>query len=507
MRVVKLKKAEKGKERVCAYVRVSTDKSEQLNSFFVQSEYWERKLATNPQYEYLGIFADEGISGRSMKNRAELNEMLELARKGHIDRIFVKSVSRFARNWSETIETIRELRQLNIPVNFDKEGIDSNDPKCNLLLNVYASIAEEELRSMSENVKWSTRKRFENGSVELTQIYGYDFKDKKLIINKKEAEVVKEIFRLYLDGYGYVKIAQMLEKSKYKNKSGKCNWHQGVVRAMLRNEKYIGDSLLQKTFNVNMRQQKNNGELPQYYVKDSHEAIISEEDFLKVQEVRKERTKKFKAKVGENTPTYSLSGKIMCSKCGKKFARKINNKGTNYESINWMCRTKKDKTAKACSITDIKDDVLKGILVETYNESIDAKIDNTEVGQEKEKLNRLLGDERELRSLHSRGYIHKEQYLNTQKDLLNKIKESEEIIRKLNNGVINFGRLSKVDSYMDDILMTIENIKISKWRVTIKFINGYETTKKYTNGRAGNVNGKLKKTEHKSDSSESKTKW
>ncbi len=501
MRKVTVIKPIKGKERVCAYVRVSTSKDDQINSFLAQSEYWEDKLSQNPSYQYMGIFADEGISGYSMKNRVELNEMLDLARSNQIDRIFVKSVSRLARNWSETIEIIRELRELNIPVYFENENIDSNDPKCNLMLNVYASLAEEELRSMSNNQKWSVRKRFENGSVELGRIYGYDYIDKQLVINKKESEVVKYIFQLYLNGYGYTKIAQLLEERRYKTKYGKKKWNPSTIGFMLKNEKYIGDGLLQKHFNVNMEQRKNNGELPQFYVKDSHQAIISREDFAKVQEITATRAKKYNTPKGVKNTKYPLSGKIVCEKCGARYGRKINGKGKSYECVKWMCNTKNEKTVKACSNTDIKDDVVTELLLKAYNEFVENKVDSLELTEEKEKLSKLLGNERELKSLYARGYIKKEHYIQTEQVLLNKIKKAEKQVENLSKIAINFKRLTKTDKLTADAIAVIDKIVVNNWKVKFKFINGYTITNKYTNGRAGNVNGKLKKTKHSGNTS------
>ncbi len=491
MRVVKIKGAEKGKERVCAYVRVSTDKEDQLHSFFAQSEYWKRKLSENKSYQYIGIFADEGLSGKSMKNRAELNEMLDLARRGQIDRIFVKSIARFARNYVETIETIRELRQLNIPVQFDEEGIDTNDPKCNLLLNVYASLAEEELKSMSANQKWSVRKRFENGSVEIGRMYGYDYVDGKLSINKKEAEAVKYVFKLYMEGYGYGKIAQMLEDRGYKTKYGKVMWASAAIPRMLKNEKYTGNALMQKYYNVNMKQQKNTGELPQFYIENSHEAIISIEDFEKVQKIMAERGKNHK-KLQAKRNIYLLSGKIVCGKCGMHYSRKIAAKGKHYECVKWMCRMKNEKTVLACRNSEIKDSVVTALLIIAYNEFIDNRKENDEVAIETDKLKKLLDDEKELKSLYARGYIIKEQYTASQSELMEKIKKQEKCIEKLNKSAVNFGKLSKADTLTADVATAVESIEINNYQVTFKFINGYTVTSKYDNGRAGNVNGKLK---------------
>ncbi|MCM1224266.1 MAG: recombinase family protein [Lachnospiraceae bacterium] len=306
--ITEIPKIEKGKPRVCAYVRVSTDKDEQEDSFAVQSEYWTKRFSTDETVEYVGLFTDEGISGKKMKNRKGLLALLDKARSGGIDRIYTKSISRFARNYTEIIAVIRELREKGIPIIFEKENINTLDPKCNLMLSVMSSLAEEELRSMSKNQKWAARKRFASGSVELSRIYGYDYADGKLTVNPETAKIVKRIFELFLNGLGSEKIAKALECEGYATMRGGEHWSRATILRILKNEKYIGDSLLQKNYMDEHGKTKNRGELPQYYVENTHEPIISREDFEAVKRILDERYRKYRLGVG-HCNSYLMSGK------------------------------------------------------------------------------------------------------------------------------------------------------------------------------------------------------
>lgn len=279
MEITKIPMKEKEKPKIGVYVRVSTKKEEQEYSFALQSEYWNKRFGNDENVEYVGLFTDEGISGKMMRNRKGLNKLLELAKSGGIDQIHTKSISRFARNYTELLTVARELRDMGIPLIFEKENINTLDPKCGLILTVMSSLAEQELISMSKNQQWAARKRFANGSIELTRIYGYTFNRGEFTIIPEEAGVVKEIFELYLQGNGVERIAQILTKRGYKTVHGSTAWSRKTVLGMLKNEKYTGNSLLQKSINNLKVKKMNRGELPQYYIENSHEAIISQEVF------------------------------------------------------------------------------------------------------------------------------------------------------------------------------------------------------------------------------------
>lgn len=490
MQVIKTHAVEKKKIRACAYVRVSTKKEEQHYSFISQSEYWQKKLGTNEEFEYVGLFTDEGISGKSMKNRKGLNEMLDKALKGGIDRIYTKSISRFSRNYTELIATIRELRDMGIPIIFEKEGINTLDPKCGLLLSILASLAEEELISMSKNQQWAARKRFANGSVELARIYGYNMIDKQLVINPKEAKFVKMIFQLYLEGNGIVKIARLMDESGFKPIMGGSKWGKSTIRDMLSNEKYIGDSLLQKTCGTLHKRRLNRGELPQYYIENSHEPIISKEDFAKVQDKLKERSHKYNFGV-DYSVRYPLSGKIKCGVCGSNYHRKVCAKGKSYECRKWTCIVKDQRSKVACESHDIKDEVIEKLLVEAFNECLDNQCKHSGVENERNKLHELLRAERELKELRAKGYITETQCKNETERVISDIRKQEKLIKAISSQNMDTSKYSKSAEFTKDMADFLTQAIVKDWEVTFRFANGYETTRRYTNGRAGNVNGKL----------------
>ena len=265
------------KKRVAAYCRVSTDQEEQLSSYEAQVNYYTNYIEKNPDYELAGIYADEGITGTTTKKREQFNRMIKDCNAGKIDMIITKSISRFARNTLDCLNFVRQLKDLGVGVMFEKENIFTLDGKGEVLLSILSSLAQDESRSISENSTWGIRRRFEQGKLHInhTKFLGYD-KDKNgnLVVNEKQAKIVRRIYKEFLDGKGANRIARDLELSGVPNWNGKAKWYEGSIRKMLTNEKYKGDALLQKTYTVDFLSKKradNNGEVPQYYVEDSHE--------------------------------------------------------------------------------------------------------------------------------------------------------------------------------------------------------------------------------------------
>ncbi len=254
--------------KVAAYCRVSTELEQQESSYEAQVEYYTNKIEENQNWKNAGIYADDG----------------------KIDMILTKSVSRFARNTVDALTTIRQLKEKNVAVVFEKEGVNTLDGTGEILLTILSSLAQEESRNISENTRWGVVRRFEKGQVIVNhnKFMGYTKNDKgELVIVPEEAEVVRLIFRLYLEGYSTAKISEYLEEKGIKTATGKDKWNATVIAKMIRNEKYMGDALLQKTYTVDFMTKKkivNNGIVPQYYVEDDHEAIISKELFFRVQE-------------------------------------------------------------------------------------------------------------------------------------------------------------------------------------------------------------------------------
>ncbi len=265
------------KLRVAAYCRVSTDSEEQATSYEAQIEHYTNYIKSNPEWELAGIFADEGITGTNTKKREEFNRMIEECMQGKIDMIITKSISRFARNTLDCLKYIRQLKEKNIPVYFEKENINTLDSKGEILLTIMASLAQQESQSLSQNVKLGIQYRYQQGKIHINhnRFLGYTKdKDGNLVIVPEEAEIVKRIYREYLEGSSMLQIARGLEADGILTGAGNHRWHTSTINKILRNEKYIGDALLQKTYTVDFLSKKrvaNNGIVPQYYVENSHE--------------------------------------------------------------------------------------------------------------------------------------------------------------------------------------------------------------------------------------------
>lgn len=339
------------KLKVCAYARVSTDSLRQEDSFENQKSTYKRTITSNPIYEFVGVYADQGISGCS-ENRPGFQKMIEDAREGKIDLIITKSVSRFARNTVTVLKVARELKELGVGIFFEEQNINTLSGDGELMLSVLASFAQEESRSMSENLKWAVRNKFKRGEVVINakRFMGYDKNESgELIINDEEAKIVKRIFKLYLEGTGTFKIAKLLDQEKIKTVAG-GRWRDNTINEILRNEKYKGDCILQKyraPDNIMNRTVKNNGEVQSYYITDNHPGIISRDDWTRAQGIMREN--KEKRKIGENgvekyANRYPLSGMLLCPHCGKKLKRTIGYKGR----IEYRCSTYVTEGKKAC---------------------------------------------------------------------------------------------------------------------------------------------------------------
>ena len=341
--------AQSKKKRVCAYIRVSSDKEAQLDSLENQEAYFIRKYAQETGCEFVGIYSDVGISGTS-ENRPAFQEMLNACMCGEIDLIHTKSISRFARNTVTVLEVSRQLKSLGIGIYFEEQDINTMSAEGELMLTVLASFAQEESYNISENQKWAIQKKFARGDVMINtnRFLGYDKdKDGNLIINEKEAEIVRMIFRMYLGGDGTFRIAKKLNELGIPTVTGK-QWHETTIRGMLKNEKYKGDCLLQKYYvpKVGGATVANDGKVKSYYITGNHEAIIPKEEWDAVQRLRKERaeernidtknTQKFKNR-------YPLSGKLICHYCGKNLRRLY-----AYKKFVWACSTYIDKGKKVC---------------------------------------------------------------------------------------------------------------------------------------------------------------
>ena len=341
----KLQKATK-KLRVAAYARVSTDSREQLVSLEAQKSHYETSIKSNPDWEYVGLYYDEGVSGTSMAKRDGLIKMLDDCEAGKIDFIIIKSISRFARNTTECLEAVRKLIRLKVFIYFEKENINTGDMESELLLTIFSSLAESESVSISENESWAIQKKFQNGTFKISYPpYGYKNVDGKMVIDEAEEEIIRFIFAECLSGKGGFKIAKSLNEKKVPTRKG-GNWSSTTVKEIMKNEKYIGDALFQKTFkDSNFNRHYNHGGRPKYYVKDHHEPIISNEDFEAVQKIIAQRSKE-KNIITEDEKylnRYPFSGKIICDECGATWKRRTHTScKTKYYT--YTCKTHlKDK--------------------------------------------------------------------------------------------------------------------------------------------------------------------
>jgi DNA invertase Pin-like site-specific DNA recombinase len=354
-----IQKVQTLKKKVCAYARVSTGTEKQCESLENQIQYYESLIKNNPAYEFVGVFADKGITGTT-EDRPEFQKMLELCRKGKIDLIITKSISRLARNTTIVLETVRELKDINVEIRFEKENINTLSGDGELMLSVLSSFAQEESKNVSDNIKWRIKKEFERGIYHLNtnKFLGYD-KDEfgTLIINQEEAEIVKNMFEWYVSGMSCTEIARKLTSKGIKTITGLDKWNDGTIYNMLRNEKYKGDALLQKTYVPNHIRKKaveNKGEVDQYYLKEDHPPIVTEEMW----EAVKKRVLENKYSKGiSNDPKYNekypYTGLLFCSKCGAPLRRRVWNSKTPFKKYVWQCSNYVYIKTRTCTGTKI----------------------------------------------------------------------------------------------------------------------------------------------------------
>ena len=314
------------KLRVASYCRVSTDQEDQLHSFDAQVDYYTKYIEEHENYALAGIYADEGISGTNTKKREQFKKMIADCEAGKVDLVITKSISRFARNTQDRLMYSRKLKNLGIGIIFEKENINTLDSTGELLFTILSSLAQDESRNISENCKWGIRTKFKNGELHLNtfKFLGYD-KDEngRLVINKEEAKTIRRIYEEFLGGRNPQEIAKGLEEDKVPGCQGQTKWYATTVIGILKNEKHMGDALLQKTYTADFltkKQVKNNGEITQVYVEGSHKGIIDKEVWNAVQE-EFERSKRFMEKHGLTSYCYGseynpFNSRVFCGKCG-----------------------------------------------------------------------------------------------------------------------------------------------------------------------------------------------
>lgn len=407
--------------RVAAYCRVSTLQEQQETSYEAQVSYYTEKINCNPEWIFAGIYADDGKSATMIRKRDDFQAMIDDALAGKIDMIITKSISRFARNTVDSLTNIRKLKEKNIAVFFEKEGINTLGDGGEMLITILSSQAQEESRNLSENVHWGYVRQFENGVVYVNhnKFLGYTKdQDGNLVIVPKEAELVRRIFRMYLEGLSSMKIAECLTAEGILTVTGKRVWHATVIHKMLSNEKYMGDALLQKTYTTDFltkKRVKNNGIVPQYYIEGNHEAIIPRELFYKVQEEKARRAdvyrkEKEKENAEKNPPSepnrrkttkaslvlrgkyssqYVLSDIMICKECGQLYRRQVwvNN---GVKKPVWRCNNRLKSGTKRCKHSPtLEEKTLHGAIMEAVNSVVED--DGTFVDAFRENVIRILG--------------------------------------------------------------------------------------------------------------------
>ncbi len=381
--------------KVAAYCRVSTDEEEQENSYEAQIGYYTEKIQTNADWTLAGIFADEGISGTQAKKRPEFLKMIRLCRQRKIDLILTKSLSRFARNTVDSLKYIRELKALGIAVVFEKENLNTLETDTEMMITMMSCFAQAESESISKNVAWGIRQSFKNGNVPIqyARLLGYKKGANGLPeIVPEEAEIVREIFRRYLDGASMEQIADSLNNMGLTTKSSGSAYRKIAIQRILTNEKYTGDALLQKTYItdcITKKSRKNNGELPMYLVKNHHEPIISRADFNRVQEEMARRSAKrviadklTKTEQGKYSAKYALSELLICGECGMHY-RRVTWTAKGFKEIKWRCISRiQDGKRKCHNSPTVDEQALHRAIVNAINEFCEVKVDVAQILKE-----------------------------------------------------------------------------------------------------------------------------
>ncbi|MBT9625052.1 recombinase family protein [Ruminococcus sp. AM43-6] len=365
--------------RVAAYCRVSTEQEEQQNSYQVQISYYTDLINKKKEWTLAGIFADEGISGTQTKKRTEFNRMIRMCKNKKIDLVITKSISRFARNTVDCLEYVRQLKDLGIGVIFEKENINTLTMTSEFMIALYGSFAQAESESISKNVSWGKEKAYREGKVafQYSKLLGYrKGEDGKPEIVPEEAETVKMIYAMFLDGYSMKSIKNILESRDLLTPTGKKIWSESLVRSILQNEKYVGDALLQKTYTldcISHKVVKNHGERPMYLVSDHHDAIIDRDTYNRVQQELARRSSKRKVsdktitEQGKYSGKYALTELLICGKCGTPYRRTTwVARGKKY--IVWRCISRLEHGKKYCPDSPtIKEEQLHKAIIRAIN--------------------------------------------------------------------------------------------------------------------------------------------
>lgn len=485
------------KKRAVAYVRVSTASSAQLHSYEFQEQYWQGRFENDPTAELICIYADRGISGSSINKRTQFLQMMEDARQHKFDEIHTKSVSRFARNTVELLEAVRELRDLGIEVIFEKEQIHTKQPTSEIFLTIAATIAENDLEVDSERMKWSIRRRYESGWINIgSGIYGYKMsEDKALVPDPQEAEIVKRIYDMYIAGAGGGIIARKLNEEGV-TPPGSDEWTAKTILRIITNEKYMGDALMGKEVYIKgERMDNSDGKYaPLYYMEDSHEGIVSKEIWQKAQETKMSRENK--KRKGAPLPQYVFTGMIECGNCHANYQHKVNNSGKKWRNDIWACSTQLKYGVSRCDCKRIKDSVLKEKFVEAYNEFVIKRPQGETAAMLQNAIDALRQEEREIAALRMQNLIPEEAFRAEQRRIKAEIGKLNVKLAEHNCRKLRESDFVTITEYSDEkVEKFISRITVKDNTVTFTFYNGVKISRHYTNGQPGNQVGWNKKEE------------
>jgi len=504
--VIEARPISAAKLRVAAYARVSSDSDDQINSYIAQVDYYTKYIASKEEWEMVDVYADEGLTGMETQHRDEFNRMIADCRDGKIDRILVKSISRFARNQEDYIYYMRELMRLGVTIRFEKENIDTGKMTSEQAADIYGAFAQMETTGHSQNMRVSNRIRMEKGMfVPSSTPYGYRLVNNELVVVPEEAEVVRMIFDMYLAGQGRPDIAKELNRREIDRDSASGLWHQESVRYILTNVTYTGDQLWHKTCCTDVlpfKHIRNKGQQPKYFVENCGPAIISKQDFELVQSAMKARRDCFQTRKENKSPLFKH---LYCAECGCLCRRKIC-RGIAY----WVCH-KRDREKAYCNVPQIPESVVVGATVRFYAKSrlgrdsilrpMLAQLEelrerelrtNNRIGDIDREMARLAEQNLVLNRLKDKGYVDPALYLSQQDEINGKALELRRLRRKLMERTRGDETIRKTETmleYLEDgpewldeiepelFEMLIDRLSITAdGQVKIRLINGLELT-------------------------------
>lgn len=446
--------------RCAAYCRVSSDSADQLNSFMAQLKYYENFLADSETETLVNVYADEGVTGTREDKREDFQQMMSDCRKGKIDRIYTKSISRFARNTKDCLKNIRELKSLGITVFFEKEKIDTANMPDEMMIAIMGGLAQEESTSISQNMRWSVQKRMQNGTYKIARPpLGFDIINGKLEVNEDQAQIVNQIFNWYVSGCGLQKIADILNENGIPSNQKQKKWTADIVKYILTNERYIGDAMFQKTYvteSLPHLKQRNYGEKSKYYVTNINPQIVEKSIFETVQKLLKERHKPY------SNDKHLMSGKIICAKCGATY--KFKKCGDKFY---WTCRTH-DKKSDLCENGRIIENKIHGAFITLYNKLFynykqillplytalqDLKLRrfscNANIMEIHKEITKLKEQIHVLARLKTKGFLDNAKYLEQTTELNAKVNKLQSELKKITH-------LDDEDETLEEIEMLVD---------------------------------------------------